>query len=362
MKVPSASEVRSGALLCTTGLLGTQCGRLSQYGSAAQTMIAEVALFLQLTCILSPSFGQQLLSTDAACRPGFFCKSERHCSRYLDLKDRLGRLNGTAVETEYYKKLASQVKERICNKAESGVCCQESVEVTNGNIVRSVQDIPFIARLTIKTGFADYAVCGASLIASQYLITAKHCAVTFLRECIDETDCVAHFRDLAVGPTNHETGQFYITITNVFEKEGRSDLAVVQLKHKVEEHEKYKLGAPLHPIKLATEEPTPGEKVLTAGWGVTGYNEGLSEELRSLELTITEVLNQSYMTHFSQVSIRYRISGCTQMPTTRRGGSRTHVRATQEDHWPSSVTGSGSLWGCLMSVCLQISFCSLTYL
>ena len=255
--------------------------------------LARRALFVQLLCIMmTPSFGQQLPSPDGACEPGFFCKSERHCPRYLDLRDRLGRLNGS-TETEYYKNLERKVRERICNKAEDGVCCKESVELTNGNIVRNVEDFPFIARLTIKTGYADYSVCGAALVDSQFLITAKHCLKKFYDQCIDETDCVAHFRDLARGPTNHESGQFYIAITEIFEKAGVSDLAVAQLKHKVEEHEDYNKGPPLHPIKIATEEPKPGDKVLTAGWGLTGYNEDLSEELRSLELSITTVSNQS---------------------------------------------------------------------
>ena len=59
------------------------------------------------------------------------------------------------------------------------------------------------------------------------------------------------------------------------------------MKFKVEEHPDYGLGAPLQPIRLATENPKIGDKVLTAGWGVTGYNEDVSDELRSLELTIT---------------------------------------------------------------------------
>ena len=75
----------------------------------------------------------------------------------------------------------------------------------------------------------------------------------------------------------------------MFEHEGTSDLAVVELKHRVEEHEDYKLGPPLHIIKLATEAPKPDDSVLTAGWGLTGYNEEPSEELRSLELITTRV-------------------------------------------------------------------------
>jgi len=61
-------------------------------------------------------------------------------------------------------------------------------------------------------------------------------------------------------------------------------------KHGVEEHEDYNLGAPLKPIQLAKEAPKAGEVVTTAGWGLTGYNERLSPELRSLNLTITSVM------------------------------------------------------------------------
>ena len=55
-----------------------------------------------------------------------------------------------------------QVEERICNSDENGVCCKENQELTNGNIVRSAEDIPLIARL--KKGYGYSAICAASLI------------------------------------------------------------------------------------------------------------------------------------------------------------------------------------------------------
>ena len=187
-----------------------------------------------------------------------------------------------------YEETINKAKELVCNKAEKGVCCRESFELVNGNIVRNVEDFPYIARIIVKNGFASYSSCGATLISRQFLLTAKHCLTKFNDECINERDCIAWFRDLATGRTNHEPGQFFIPITEVFFREGiRSDLAVVMLKYKVEEHPDYHLGPPLHPIRIASENPKYGDKVLTAGWGLTGYNEGLSNELRSLELTVT---------------------------------------------------------------------------
>ena len=67
-------------------------------------------LLLKLLWLLSTCCGQHLPSPDGSCEPGFVCKSERHCARYLDLRERLDRLNGTA-ETDYYKMLEKQVKE-----------------------------------------------------------------------------------------------------------------------------------------------------------------------------------------------------------------------------------------------------------
>ena len=43
------------------------------------------------------------------------------------------------------------------------------------------------------------------------------------------------------------------------------------------------------PVTLATVAPAPGDEVLTAGWGRTGFREGFSEQLRRLSLKVTSV-------------------------------------------------------------------------
>ena len=218
--------------------------------------------------------GQPLPSPDGVCKPGWQCKRERQCNPFLDQKDRLERLDkdyqlsrDEDVRAEH-QRLLDKLKQLVCNKEEKGVCCKENLEIVNGNVVQSVADMPFIVRLLIKTDFLSYGRCGASLIAPQYLLSAKHCFETFLDECIDERDCVAYFRDLK--PGRHQQGEFSIPFVEVYEKAGISDLAVVKLKHPVEEHPDYKLGVPLQPIRLAAENPKPGDEVLTGGWGLTG--------------------------------------------------------------------------------------------
>ena len=146
-----------------------------------------------------------------------------------------------------------------------------------------------MARLAIKIGPGRYTFCGASLIEDNFLLTAKHCVQDFYNNCNTEKDCTAYFRDLIRGRTHHEEGEFTVPIVDAFIREGRSDLAVLQLKFPVQEHPDYHLGPPLRPIGLALQAPQVGQVVTTAGWGVTGYNQGRSQELRSLQLTIAQV-------------------------------------------------------------------------
>ena len=265
---------------------------------------------MNILCLIlaaSATLGQRLESRDRNCEAGFTCRPIHHCPLYQEKAGQLTVLRATGgVE---YEKLLSSFRQLICNQAENGICCEERFEIVNGQVVQKVEEMPFIARIHLKTGPFTSSFCGATIIASQFLLTAKHCLTTFWDNCIEELDCVAHFRDLVRGRDNHEKGQFYIPIVDIFERPGRSDLAVVKLKHQIEEDKDYELGAKLIPITLAKEPPKSGQVstyistktsltfpllftcqvVQTGGWGLLGYNKGLSSELRSLNLTITTV-------------------------------------------------------------------------
>ena len=218
---------------------------------------------LLLLCLLVSTSSQRLDSPDGDCDAGFVCKSRTNCPHYQAEKARLDALSSKGGAE--FKGLLEELRGLICNKAKRGVCCKENFEVVNGNIVRNIEEMPFIARLSFKTDFGSSAICGATLIARQFLLSAKHCfrhngQPFFYEQCIESRDCGAHFRDLRVtGLQSHDRGQFYIPIVDIFEKSGLSDLVVVKLKHPVEEHEDYRLGAPLQPIQLAKETPKTGE-------------------------------------------------------------------------------------------------------
>ena len=154
-----------------------------------------------------------------------------NCPRFLQEQAKLDALPRFSPE---WPELASKLKGLECDEEADGVCCRTQFEIVGGTIVDRVEDFPFIARINFKTGPGSRSFCGASLIHSRLLLTAKHCiAETFFDWCLQESDCYASFRDLTPGRTNHERGEFTVPLVDMFEKEGRSDLAIVKLAYAV---------------------------------------------------------------------------------------------------------------------------------
>ena len=136
-----------------------------------------------------------------------------------------------------WAKLKIKIKGLECDEEANGVCCRTQFEIVGGELVTRVEDFPFIARINFKRGFGSRSFCGASLIHSRLLLTAKHCiGPYFFDYCLEESDCYASFRDLVPGRTNHERGEFTVPLVDMFEKDGRSDLAIVKLAYAVSDH------------------------------------------------------------------------------------------------------------------------------
>ena len=130
-----------------------------------------------------------------------------NCPQFLQEEAKLDALPRFSPE---WPKLASKLKGLECDEEADGVCCRTQFEIVGGKVVTRAEDFPFVARIHIKTGFATSQFCGASLIHSRLLLTAKHCVEQFYEQCEEERDCYAHFRDLVPGITNHEKGEFKV--------------------------------------------------------------------------------------------------------------------------------------------------------
>ena len=167
----------------------------------------------------------------------------------------------------------------------------KNFEIANGEIVEDPAELSFLCRMHLR-GWSKSHFCGATLVAPDFAVTAKHCVSNgiswdFYSLCIDVEDCYVACRDLS--RVGYDVGQFRVSILDAFWKDGPSDLAVIQLKEKVHKHKDYDKGVPIVLATLATKEPEEGDEVLTAGWGETGFREGFSEQLRKLKLKVTSV-------------------------------------------------------------------------
>ena len=201
---------------------------------------------------------------------------------------------------------------------------EDNFELVNGDIVEDPAELPFFCRIQFRLR-GDNRLCGATLISPNFLVTAKHCIEGFYDDdvCTDIENCYVACRDL--NRVRHEKGEFRVNIKDVYEKSGMSDLAVIQLKEKVHEHKDYALGVPIVPATLATEAPEPGEEVLTAGWGQTGYHKGTSERLRKLKLRVTSV--DKLFVHTAVTNAKGEITD------TCKGDSGGPLLIWREDRW-----------------------------
>ena len=163
----------------------------------------------------------------------------------------------------------------------------DNFEIANGDIVEDPAELPFLCRMQLR-GWGKSLFCGASLISADFLVTAKHCVANFYDLCNTDVDqCYVACRDL--NRAQYDIGEFRVSILDVFYKSGISDLGLIQLKEKVHKHKDYDTGVPIVYATLATRQPEPGNEVITAGWGQTGFREGFSEQLRKLKLRVTSV-------------------------------------------------------------------------
>ena len=175
-------------------------------------------------------------------------------------------------------------------RAATGTALLKKSKIVNGDIVVDPSELSFLCRMHLR-GWSKSHFCGATLVAPDFAVTAKHCVNginwDFYSLCVDVEDCYVACRDLS--RVGYDVGQFRVSILDAFWKDGPSDLAVIQLKEKVHEHKDYDKGVPIVLATLATKEPEEGDEVLTAGWGQTGFREGFSEQLRKLKLKVTSV-------------------------------------------------------------------------
>ena len=103
-----------------------------------------MALIWHLIWLLVLASCQRLESPDGDCKEGLVCKRASDCPFFLERREHLDSMNGPE-----YDSLVAALKDMVCNKAERGVCCRESFELVNGNIVESAEEMPFVVNFIL---------------------------------------------------------------------------------------------------------------------------------------------------------------------------------------------------------------------
>ncbi|CAH0731206.1 unnamed protein product, partial [Brenthis ino] len=166
-------------------------------------------------------------------------------------------------------------------------CTPTSIPLVVGGKVVTIKEFPHMALLGwTRMQSGGYAwKCGGSLISNQYVLTAAHCAY----QDKDETVVLGAPRAVQLGSSYlDDPGALVVKVAAVIRhpkyKLPRSyyDISLVKLATTVTFSDVIKpacLGVP----------PPPGSSVIATGWGKTEFGGDVSQELRSVSISVWEM-------------------------------------------------------------------------
>ncbi|XP_058805922.1 trypsin-like [Phymastichus coffea] len=189
--------------------------------------------------------------------------------------------------------------------------------IAQGSFV-NIEDYPYQANL-IDYGSDERTykepICGASIISSQWLVTAGHCLVDKPKEELKvRTGATYRYND----GKEHEIDEmiihpdferYYYTISN--------DIALIKLTEPIEVNSVQK------PILLPTsfDKPVPGKKLTITGFGREGMNDdGKTPQLKVAKLTIVSLGKCRELYYFDPVTDNVLCAG-TDAASTCNGDS-----------------------------------------
>ena len=164
----------------------------------------------------------------------------------------------------------------------------------SGGATAARNSLPFMVRLRTRGARGFQGTCGGSLIHPRFILTAYHCfnfpehvpEIKFERHCLNRQGlpngkCFAviaeHFVDQL------DPGEQIIPLLKVHRFSENQDLAIVELvEPAVIDNKTSKV------IRVSTEELEAGDVVMTAGWGLTGAQGGLSKVLVYTNLEVSK--------------------------------------------------------------------------
>lgn len=182
------------------------------------------------------------------------------------------------------------VPEPVCKCGEKG-----SSRIVGGQDA-DLNEWPWMVALSLEDGSAQQYICGASLIAAEWVLTAAQCFINFNK---DQLQAVIGDYDIS---TEDETARELIGLDSVFmhpdynATTGENDIALVKLKTPVDLNKHTPVCLPAQGTDFT------GEQATVLGWGVTNFQDfTLPTVLQEAEIPVID--NQVCKDAYGNVSL-----------------------------------------------------------
>ncbi|WP_067574424.1 serine protease [Nocardia acidivorans] len=149
--------------------------------------------------------------------------------------------------------------------------------VANGAVVGGTRvspgEAPYVVSLRDSRNFH---FCGGSILDSRTIVTAGHCVYD------NNIQIYVYTGSLSISGGSRHTVQSVRLHPAYSPKPIMNDVAVLILDSPIE------FGRYVQPVPLATDRPVPGTRGMIAGWGQTGADKAVSQELLKAEVSVID--------------------------------------------------------------------------
>ncbi|XP_055625898.1 collagenase-like [Toxorhynchites rutilus septentrionalis] len=219
---------------------------------------------------------------------------------------------------------------------------QDETRVVNGKDAKTGQ-FPYQALVIVHLANGQSALCGGSLLSSEWILTAGH--------CVEEAKSFnITLGSIALGSQNEDVGRIVLNSEEFIRHEdynagsASNDIAVIKLPEKVTFTDN------IQPVKLASDKDSfARQKVIVSGFGQQKDGGNVAQNLQYAELEV--ITNTQCMLVYGPLAIKSS-SICARGPNGESAchGDSGGPLVLEQDKTQVGVVSFGHLVGCEKSI------------